>query len=229
MMLDVQRVEKKYPVNVIDMENLKERLGTVLQADPHNGKEGYIVRSLYFDSYKDMDYFAKADGLDNRKKIRLRIYSPADTSVKLEIKEKVNGRQRKRSVSISRQEAEQMLRGEYEFLLSMESSLAKTLYLYMTKEGYRPKCIVEYDRYAFIHQSNDTRVTFDQNLRCSCDFEHFLSEDVFWIPAEDRSRITLEVKYNHFLLSAVKNAVSSRLTLEVSNSKYCKAREKLGI
>lgn len=228
-MLDVQRVEKKYPINVIDMENLKKRLGAVLQSDPHNGENGYIVRSLYFDSHRDMDYYAKADGLDNRKKIRLRIYSPADTSVKLEVKEKVDGRQRKRSLSISREEAERLIAGDFGFLLETDSPLAKTLYCYMVKEGYRPKCIVEYDRYAFIHRSNDTRITFDQNLRCSCDFAHFLTDNIVWIPAEDRSRITLEVKYNHFLLSAVKNAVSNRITIEVSNSKYCKAREKLGI
>lgn len=228
-MLDVQRVEKKYPINVIDMEILKERLGAALEPDRHNGENGYIVRSLYFDSYQNMDYYAKADGLCERKKIRMRIYDPEDTTVKLEVKEKVDGRQRKRSLSITRREAMQMLRGEYAFLLSKEDALSKTLYFYLKKEGYRPRCIVEYDRYAFIHQSNDTRVTFDQNLRCSCDFESFLSDSIVWIPAEDRSRITMEVKYNRFLLSAVKNAVSNRITLEVSSSKYCKAREKLGI
>lgn len=228
-MLDVQRVEKKYPINVIDMETLKERLGVALEKDSHNGESGYIVRSVYFDSYENKDYYAKTDGLDNRKKIRMRIYAPSDLSVKLEVKEKFNGRQRKRSISISRAEAELMLHGDYEFLLTMDNPLAKTLYFYMKKEVYRPKCIVEYDRFAFIHQSNDIRVTFDQNLRCSCDFAHFLSNDIVWIPAEDRSKITMEVKYNHFLLSAVKNAVSNRTMLEVSNSKYCKAREKLGI
>ena len=33
-----------------------------------------MVRSLYFDSLEDSDYYDKLDGVMNRKKIRLRIY-----------------------------------------------------------------------------------------------------------------------------------------------------------
>lgn len=226
-MLDVERVENKYLVSTVDMETLKERLGVILQSDSHNGMNGYMVRSVYFDSIRNCDYFAKADGIDQRKKIRLRIYSPKDQNAKLELKEKVNGRQRKRSILISKEEAMQMLKGDYSFLLGMENNLAKMLYLYMTKEVYRPKCIIEYDRYAFIYDVNNTRVTFDQNLRCSLDYMKLFDEEIFFIPADDKSRITMEVKFDKFLLSGIKNAISNKNALVISNSKYCKAREKL--
>lgn len=226
-MLDVERVEKKYLINSQDMVTLKERLGAYLEVDPHNGVDGYMVRSVYFDSIRDLDYSTKADGLDKRKKIRLRLYDPSDQTVKLELKEKVNGRQRKRSIPVSRENAIQMLQGNYDFLFQMENDLAKTLYYYMTKEVYRPKCIVEYDRYAFVYEVNDTRVTFDQNLRCTLDVMRFFDPDPFWIPAGGKSRITMEVKYNRFLFSGVKNAISNHIAIETSNSKYCKAREQL--
>lgn len=226
-MLDVERVENKLLINAIDMEFLKERLGVYLKPDSHNGDKGYRVRSVYFDSNKNFDYFTKEDGLNNRKKIRIRIYPPDYEHVKLELKEKNNGKQRKRSVSISKEEALCMLRGDYGFLFEKDCNLAKALCVYMTKEIYRPKCIVEYDRYAFIHDVNDIRVTFDSNLRCSMDYMRMFEKEIFWIPADYKSRITMEVKYNNFLLSGVKNAISNRVAVVVSSSKYCKAREKL--
>lgn len=237
-MIDVERVEKKYPINAIDMHNLKEGLKNYMQSDAHNGRnskdeqceeEGYIVRSVYFDSLSNTDYYAKTDGIDDRKKIRLRIYSPEDAIVKLELKEKKDGRQRKRSIPITREEAKQLLAGEYSFLFEKDDALSKTLYFYMTKEIYRPKCIIEYDRYAFISEVNDTRVTFDQNLRCSANIEAFFDDNISWIPVADKSLITMEVKYNRFLMSNIKKAISNKITLEASNSKYCRAREKLKI
>lgn len=226
-MLDISRVENKYLVNVIDVSTLKERLGIILKEDSHNGENGYIVRSVYFDSNGNKDYRAKVDGIDNRKKIRLRIYNPDDNYIKLELKEKVNGRQRKRSISITRDEAVRMLKGDYGFLFENSDNLARTLYYYMTKEMYRPKCMIEYDRYAFIYDVNEIRITFDSNLRATLDYMSFLEHDVVWMPAGAKSHITMEVKYNEFLISGVKNAISNRMAIVTSNSKYCKARETL--
>ena len=85
---DILRTEKKYPLDYLDARKLCGKLNRVLQPDPHcAGTDGYLVRSLYFDSYDNEDYFDKAAGLENRKKIRLRIYSPDDAFAKLEWKQ----------------------------------------------------------------------------------------------------------------------------------------------
>ena len=52
-----------------------------------------------------------ADGIGERRKIRLRIYDPGDKNAKLELKEKTGDFQRKRSLTVSREEAEQMMEG----------------------------------------------------------------------------------------------------------------------
>ena len=66
---DILRTEKKYPLDYLDARKLCGKLNRVLQPDPHcAGTDGYLVRSLYFDSYDNEDYFDKAAGLENRKK-----------------------------------------------------------------------------------------------------------------------------------------------------------------
>jgi hypothetical protein len=227
-MLDVTRVEKKFVIDPIGMELMKRRLSNVMISDPHNGPDGYTVRSLYFDSIRDKDYFSKADGLDIRKKIRLRIYSSQDKNAKLEVKEKADGMQRKRSLSITREESEMMLNGEYGFLAEKDDPFALATYYVMTKELYRPKCIVEYDRYAFIHTDNNIRVTFDQNLRMATDPKDMFRPVNNMIPVAGASDITLEVKYDGFLYSSIKSAIGDDLSINISSSKYCRVREHMG-
>lgn len=74
-MNEVLRQEKKYLMNLVSMKRLSGRLAQVMIEDPHNGAEGYCVRSLYFDTLRDTDYEEKLDGLELRRKIRLRIYA----------------------------------------------------------------------------------------------------------------------------------------------------------
>lgn len=224
MILDVNRVEKKYLINPVDMAELKGRLSYYMEADPHNGLNGYLVRSVYFDSLYDRDYQEKMDGLDNRKKIRLRVYDPKAETVKLELKEKSSNMQRKQSLEITRDQALKLLEGNLSVLLDMNIPLATKLYSIMMLGTYRPKCIVEYDRFAFILPENNTRITFDSNLRTSeSDIDLFTNGATLY-PVGDVNDITLEVKYDQFLLSNVKHALSHKMGTEISSSKYCRAR-----
>ncbi len=99
----------------------------------------------------------------------------------------------------------------------------------MTKELYRPKCIVEYDRLAFVHEDNNIRVTFDQHLRAGALPDSFFSETPIFMPVSAPGEITLEVKYDGFLHSGIKMALSDNLPPNQSRSKYCTARESLMI
>lgn len=85
---EVLRTEKKYSITPFSVPELIGDLGMVVSQDAHNIPGGYLVRSLYFDTPFDDDFEDKVDGLLNRRKIRLRTYSPDAASVKLEIKEK---------------------------------------------------------------------------------------------------------------------------------------------
>ena len=81
------RQEKKYLMTLLDGQRLCARLSGFLLEDAHSGAQGYAVRSLYFDTLDDGDYRDKLDGLELRRKLRLRIYDPAAGFAMLEMKE----------------------------------------------------------------------------------------------------------------------------------------------
>ena len=64
----VWRLEKKYVINMVEFLQKTHELQQLLHEDPHNGVHGYIIRSLYFDTEYDDDYFEKEQGLYVRKK-----------------------------------------------------------------------------------------------------------------------------------------------------------------
>ena len=75
-MRDVLREEKKFLLHQAEALHLRSHLAAVLNGDPHNGADGYCVRSLYFDTLRDRDVQEKEDGVELRRKLRLRVYSP---------------------------------------------------------------------------------------------------------------------------------------------------------
>lgn len=223
-MLDVSRKELKYGVNAMEAANLKSRLVRIMKPDIHNGTTGYTVRSLYFDTLWDSDFEEKVDGYDNRRKIRLRVYNTNAEIIKLEVKEKMDGMQRKRSLLLDREEACRMGQADYTFLVRRKETLARWLYAYMTGRCYRPKCVVEYDRFACMLSHNDTRVTFDSNLRASeCGLDIFDRHAVLYSVSSPED-ITMEVKYNGFLMTYIQNELGLCDKMQQSASKYCRAR-----
>ena len=70
-------------------------LQQLLHEDPHNGIHGYTVRSLYFDTEYDTDFFDKEYGMEVRRKLRLRVYDPRGESAVLEMKQKQGDQQLK--------------------------------------------------------------------------------------------------------------------------------------
>ena len=117
-----------------------------------------------------------------------------------------------------------MIAGDYRFLMQRQEPLAKWLYTFLSVRCYRPKCIVEYDRFAYITEHNDTRITFDQNLRASESTFDIFSENAALYPVGPPERVTMEVKYSGFLFTYLKNELNHCEKVMTSNSKYCRAR-----
>lgn len=223
-MLDVSRKEFKYEVSPVEAAHIRRRLRPVTQPDPHNGDQGYLVRSLYFDTLYDRDYLEKINGCDARQKVRLRIYGARENTAKLELKEKAAGYQRKRSLTLSRDEARALIRGDYGCLLRHDDAFAHEMYARMATKAYRPKCIVQYLREAYCLQENETRITFDSQACFSESSMELFDPKLALLPMQALSGITMEVKYNNFLLSTVKAALGDRMRVQESRSKYCAGR-----
>ena len=217
-MNDVFRAEKKYLLNVTEIMRARDFLDKLLIPDPHNGRDGYVVRSLYFDTLYDGDFFDKKDGLETRKKIRLRLYDTSSERVLLEVKQKQGENQRKRSLKISREHAMRLIDGDFTPLLSC--------YGMMQAGAYRPKTIVEYDRRAYIAKENRTRITFDSGIRATEISMDFFNPHLALNPVIDAHSSILEVKYNGFLLSYIHQFLNCIDKTPVAVSKYILARQQ---
>ncbi len=221
----VMRTERKYLVSNLSISGLYHRLSAVMAGDAINGTKPYMVRSLYFDTVYNDDYFEKMSGVERRQKIRLRIYDVHAKTAKLEIKEKQGAVQVKRSLTISREDAKSLQSCEYEVLKKYDDELAEELYLFMSTRQYRPACVVEYKRIAFVNKTNDTRITLDSKLCANEGNFSIFDENLQLYPVGMQSETVLEVKYNHFLLSYIKDIVGTIECYETANSKYCMARK----
>ena len=193
--------------------------------DEHNGALGYKIRSLYFDTAYDEDFFGKLEGLELRRKIRLRIYDPSAKTAKLEMKQKQGPYQLKRSLTISREDAIRLTQGDYSPLLKYSEPFAAECYALMHMQNYRPKTIVEYNRKAFIAKENKIRITFDNQIVSTESDWNIFAKDLNMNPVLDPFHVVLEVKFNGFLLDYIKDLLSGVQKSELSVSKYMLARQ----
>lgn len=224
-MREVLRSERKFLLNMLEASSILHDMNALLHLDSHAGVDGYTIRSLYFDSWDDKDYRDKVDGLENKRKVRLRIYSPRDEYAYLEMKQKTGALQKKRSLKITRQHALEMIEGNYTSLLSYDEAFAKECYTHMQAHLYRPKTIVEYQRTPFVLAENNIRLTLDSRISATESCFDLFSGSLNLNPVMDLDNILLEVKYNGFLLSYVQEILNKVDRNEVALSKYILARQ----
>lgn len=221
----VLREEKKFLISVDEFIALSHKLGCVMLSDPHNGTHGYIVRSFYFDTVYDRDYFEKQAGIELRRKIRLRCYDPNANYAMLEMKQKQGSNQLKRSLKLKRADAMRLIQGDYSPLLLYDEPFAAECYSMMQTKCYLPKTIVEYNRKAFIAKENKIRITFDNQVVSTESCFDLFSERLNMNPVLDPYNAVLEVKFNGFLLEYIKRMINPVNRSELSVSKYVLARQ----
>ena len=221
----VLREEKKFLLSVDEFISLSHQVGHVMLADPHNGTHGYTIRSLYFDTVYDRDYFEKQAGIELRRKIRLRCYDPKADYAMLEMKQKQGVSQLKRSLKLKRDDAIRLCAGDYAPLLSYREPFAAECYALMHTQCYLPKTIVEYNRKAFIAKENKIRVTFDNHIVSTESSFNLFDERLNMNPVLDPYTVVLEVKFNGFLLEYIKRMINPVNRSELSVSKYVLARQ----
>lgn len=223
-MNEVFRQEKKLLITLPEMYRISDRLSRVMAQDPHNKGDGYAIRSLYFDTLDDTDYQDKEDGVELRRKIRLRCYGPDAEFALLEMKQKQGALQKKRSLKVSRQDAQALIRGEYGVLLRYKEPFAAECCALMQSRVYRPRAVVEYRRKAFVAKENRIRITFDHHIISTESCYDLFSPALLQNTALDPYLAVLEVKYDGFLLSYIKDLLPAVDKSETSVSKYCLSR-----
>ena len=217
------RHEWKHELNAADLLILRSRLRAVMESDPHAVDGKYHIRSLYFDNPDDKALREKLDGVNLREKFRIRLYNRDASVIHLEKKGKRNGLGTKFSADLSAEEAQRIVDGDLDWMLGSGRPLVQELYCKMRYQGMRPKTIVDYTREPFIYRPGNVRVTFDYNIRTGLNCIDFLNPDCITVPAPEAG-IILEVKWDDFLPSIIRDAVQTPGRRVTAFSKYAQCR-----
>ena len=217
------RHEWKHVLNTGDLLILRQRLRAVMESDPHAIDGKYYIRSLYFDNLDDKALREKIDGVNMREKFRIRLYNCDSSVIHLEKKSKRNGLGTKYSAVLTAEQAQKIVDGDIDWMLRSDHPLIQELYCKMRYQGMRPKTIVDYTREPFIFRPGNVRVTLDYDIRTGLGCTDFLNPDAVTIPAGD-APILVEVKWDEFLPSIIRDLVSIPDRRVGSFSKYAQCR-----
>ena len=217
------RHEWKHVLNYADLLTLRHRLGAVRERDPHAIDGKYHIRSLYFDNPDDKALREKIDGVNIREKFRIRLYNRDTSLIKLEKKSKRNGLGTKYSASLTEEEAQKIVDGDLDWMMASDQALVQELYCKMRYQRLEPKTIVDYTREPFIFRPGNVRVTLDYDIRTGQERTDFLDPEVVTIPAGD-APILVEVKWDEFLPTIIRDAVTLPNRRVGSFSKYAQCR-----
>lgn len=220
------RHEYKYLIDDRQMAVLKMRAEGILKRDPHAGLEGsYHIKSLYFDDMANSCYRENEAGTDPRSKFRIRYYDKDLCSLKLEKKSKERGMTKKEACRITLEECEVLMRREISKLPFGLPPEKQMLLAELKIRGLIPKVIVEYQRIPFVAPAGNVRITLDSDIVSSGQVENFLSESQTRRPVLPRGNSVLEVKFDEFLPSYIKEALFLDSLQWTSFSKYYLCRK----
>ncbi len=217
------RHEWKHVINYADLLTIRARMRAVAQSDPHAVGGRYLIRSLYFDNLDDKALREKIDGVNMREKFRIRLYNCDSSVIHLEKKSKRNGLGTKYSANLTAEETQKLVDGELDWMLDSGRPLVQELYCKMRYQGMRPKTIVDYTREPFVFRPGNVRVTLDYDIRTGLDCTQLLDPDAVTVPAGD-APIILEVKWDAYLPSIIRDAVAVPDRRVGSFSKYAQCR-----
>lgn len=217
------RHEVKHLISPGDAAAIQSSLRAVARLDPYAEAQGYYrVRSLYFDDPMDTALHEKLDGVNERRKFRIRYYDGDLSRLMLECKMKRDSVGVKPQLPLSLEEAERILRGDTAWMVTSGQPLLMMLYTEMKLRHLRPRSVVEYLRIPYVYAPGNVRVTIDWNVRTGTPGT-FLDPNGLTLPVGDGA-VLLEVKWDEYLPSVIREAVALKSRQPTAFSKYAASR-----
>lgn len=165
-------------------------------------KDGYFVRSLYFDNQDYDNFFEKVDGIKHRKKFRIRTYSKElnpEYPVYLEAKGRVEDRVFKKRFKIEVNDLKFFYQKKnFNYLLEKykDNPLIKEFIYDVLRKNIVPKILIDYVRKPLINKNGlYFRLTFDSDLKSSKTNTLFQNKNFFISNKCKPGHTILEVKF----------------------------------
>ena len=225
-------------------EVLKQRLSIVMDVDSNSVENDntYHIRSIYFDDLDSTAFYEKVDGIEYRKKYRIRIYNLNPDFIKLECKHKDNTMTYKESMTIAHATALKLINGEVDDMIIDDSkgsnfysidneeiylnedSLLRRVVLDIKLKQLKPTIIVDYKRVAFTYPISDVRVTFDYNVKSGNYSDELFSPYIQTYEMLNENELVLEVKFNEILPTPIATILSTVPSFRQAVSKFAICR-----
>jgi len=223
------RTESKYILNGAYADVLSQRLKFMMKPDANADEHGgYRVTSVYFDDIFMRAYRQKIDGVADRIKFRIRMYNDSDVFMVLEAKIKIAGKIAKENVVISKEEFASLLKGDYGFLLNRPEPAAQEMYKQSRVwAGFRPSVIVDYYRKVYVCPYGNVRISLDSELRGAFPKDIVFDRTPSWLYVFPNGQTVLEIKFDRYIPSHIKQMFSGFELTRQSVSKYTLCLEKI--
>lgn len=222
------RHELKFVLSTVEAELLKQKLALLMDVDENSVNEDntYFIRSLYFDDDYDTAYYEKIDGLEKREKYRIRIYNFDSSFIRLERKEKNRDLTYKKQEKITKTQCLKFMDGNFDDIELADNSLLSEFVMKKKLHQIKPSVIVDYKRLAYTYPIEDTRITFDEEIR-SGKFNHNLfDKDILTFDVLEPNEVVLEVKFNNAIPSHIADVIKTIPSVRQAVSKFALCREK---
>jgi len=227
----INRYELKYMVHASHYPRLVDDLLNFMSPDPYGDHDGfYRIVSLYYDGPKYPCYRSKIEGINVRKKVRLRIYPGDDieatTQGCVEIKQRINRTVQKQRLFLPLDQCVDLLEGDAtpELTDPRDVKAASNMQFLVRAMGLVPACIVSYRRQAFQggRYESGMRLTFDMDLTGRVDALRVneAARNFHFIPLD---WLIMEVKVNERIPGWVTSLLAKHECQLRRVSKYCLA------
>lgn len=231
------RYELKYLVDA----RLRDALVPVMLQHMRPDREGdhgvYEVASLYYDSADLACYRAKIDGINYRRKLRIRSYGftgdAPDPRVMVEIKQRINRTTQKRRLATAWSVSQQLVDGrrpDDAGLDDEDRATAEEVLFLAGSLQLGPRCVISYRRTALMGSVYEPglRITFDERLEVSdaSDGLRGGAPRQLFLP---RDQLILEVKTNDVVPLWVARLLAAHSVRVIRFSKYCAGLEHLRV
>lgn len=226
------RYEIKYFLDELQVPALREQLAAHMESDPFSPHGGYPVTSLYYDTADLRFYWEKIEGLRFRRKLRMRLYgAPTDctdeTSVQVEIKQRVNRVTQKRRLALPYGPARRWLDEREQISCEPgERPFVDEVTMLIGNLDLRPIVTTGYVREAFVGRDADLglRVTIDHKVHGRDRDFHFASgaQNRYIIPPK---LAIVEIKANERVPYWVTDLAARADMSVIRVSKYCQSMQ----
>jgi hypothetical protein len=216
------RHELKYYINYADYLAIRMRLKAVMHSDQHVRPDGkYLIRSIYFDNYRDKTLKEKVSGVSKREKFRIRYYNDDLSFITLEKKMKVDSLCMKFDTPMTEKECRSLIAGDTSWMMKRDDPLIQEFYAKIKIDLLRPRVLVSYVREPYIYGPGNVRVTFDSEIRSSLYSNNFLdSPDTDIEVTDEPAHFIFEVKYDDYIPDIIADMIQTDSNRVTAFSKY---------